>query len=163
MSTLSDEPITVWIVEDDEHYKITLTKALKNTSDIQCKRTFWDCETALKWLKKGGDWTPPDVILLDINLPGLSGIEGIGHLKAHLPEANIVMLTIIDSTETIYDALRAGASGYLLKSAPFDQITDAIREASQGGTLMPAEVAQKVLGFFTQTEAEAESDVPVQA
>jgi DNA-binding NarL/FixJ family response regulator len=91
------------------------------------------------------------VILLDIKLPGLSGIDAIQHLKSRVPETHIIMLTIIDKPETIYAALRAGASGYLLKNSPLTQITAAVREASRGGMLMPSGVAEKVLSFFAQT------------
>ena len=149
METLTS-PITVWIVEDDEQYRQPLAFLLNHSADMRCAKTFVDCEAALKQAKNLKEQDVPDIILLDINLPGLSGIEGIGQLKALLPQVGIVMLTIIDDADTIFEALRAGASGYLLKNASVDQITTAIREARQGGTLMPAPVASKVFSFFTQ-------------
>lgn len=146
-----EESIVVWLVEDDEQYGKTLSNGFKKTLDIKCREIFADCESILNWLDTDENWSPADVILLDIRLPGLSGIEAIQHLKARVPETHIVMLTIIDKPETIYDALRAGASGYLLKNSPLDQIIAAVREASRGGMLMPSGVAEKVLSFFAQT------------
>ena len=153
MSSEPATPITVWVVEDDTHYRESLHSVLGQTAGLQCTWAFMDCESTLAHAKVCQPPDSPDVILLDINLPGLSGIEGIGQLKAYLPRARIVMLTILDTADTIYDALRAGASGYLLKNASLCQIIDAIRTAHQGGTLMPAEVASKVLGFFTAAGA----------
>lgn len=149
--------ITVWIVEDDGEFRKTLTFLLDNTSGMACGHVFGSCEEALDLLDefsgRARPWDLPDVLLLDINLPGLSGLEGIGRLKTLLPGTGIVMLTIRDDADTIYEAFRAGASGYLLKNAGVDQIISAVREAHQGGTLMPAPVARKVLAFFQQQGA----------
>lgn len=149
--------ITVWVIEDDLQYRQTLAYLLDHTSDLRCGQTFEACEEALDLLdayegRAKPEWWP-DVVLLDVNLPGLSGIEGLGRLKAHLPKTQILMLTIRDDADTIYEALRAGASGYLVKNAGVDQIIAAVREASQGGTLMTAPVARKVLSFFQQQTA----------
>ena len=158
MASSPPYPITVWIIEDAKDYRETISYVLDNTSGIQCTQQFPDCEAALGLLENRLDWEPPHVILLDINLPGMSGLEGIGQLKNHMPDANIVMLTIREEANTIYDALRAGASGYLRKEASLDQIVTAVREAAQGGTLMPADVASKVLSFFRQPEMETNTD-----
>jgi DNA-binding NarL/FixJ family response regulator len=88
------------------------------------------------------------VLLLDVNLPGMSGLDGLGALKARLPAARVVMLTIRDDAETIYAALGAGASGYLLKNADPDQLAAAVEAARNGGMLMPGPVARKVLAAF---------------
>jgi DNA-binding NarL/FixJ family response regulator len=121
---------------------------LDHTTGLRCARTFEDCEAALALLRSGFPVDAPRVILLDVHLPGMNGLEGIRHLKATMPLAAIIMLTISDHTDTIFTAFRAGASGYLPKSAPIDQIVTAVREAAQGGTLMPSLVAQKVLGYL---------------
>ena len=92
---------------------------------------------------------PPDVVLMDYNLPGMNGVEGLKHLKQHLPTVSIIMLTIEDDEDLIYEALRAGASGYLTKNSSLDKMISAVKESSQGGTLMPSGVARKVLSFFT--------------
>ncbi len=146
----AEDSIAVWIVEDETKYRETICTVLEHTEGLQCAEAFPDCEAALDWLKIAPVEQVPDIILLDINLPGLSGIEGIGRMKALVPQTHIVMLTILDAADTIYDAFRAGASGYLLKNTPLRGIVAAVREASQGGMLMPPDVAGKVLDFFTK-------------
>ena len=156
MPTTLTAPITVWIVEDDHRYRQTLRFVLSNTSGLQCTQAFFHCEGALKLAtaihdKKAAD-DVPDVILLDINLPGLSGVDGIAALKTCLPETTIVMLTILDDADIIYEALRNGASGYLLKTDPLDQIIAAVRAAALCGMSMAPDVAHKVLGYFKKTK-----------
>lgn len=141
-------PITVWIIEDDSNYRQTLNQALDFTDGLDCTETFSSCEAAMNWLQIAPADQAPDVILLDINLPGVSGIEGISQLKAKSPQTHIIMLTIIDDQNTIFDALRSGASGYLLKNSELDDIIGAIEAAAKGGTFMPPEVANKVLALF---------------
>lgn len=146
--------ITIWVIEDEPGYRTTLKDLLDNVSGMNCAFAFEDCESVLDMLStyegRARPWNQPDVLMLDINLPGLNGIEGIGALKTHLTGTRIVMLTINDDAETIYAAFQAGASGYLFKNSSVDQIIDAIRQAALGGLLMPAPVADKVLRFFQQ-------------
>jgi DNA-binding NarL/FixJ family response regulator len=154
-STPRDETsITVWVIEDDGSFRQTLTFLLDNTTGIHCGSAHDDIETALEWIdtyqRRGRSWPRPDVLLLDINLPGLSGIEGLGIIKSKLPDTRIVMLTIRDDANTIVSAFREGASGYLLKNAGVDRIIAAVREAYRGGMLMPPPVARQVLDIFRQ-------------
>ena len=142
--------IHAWIVEDEEEMRTTMRYVLDNTRGINCKETFIDCEGSLKAITHFPPDQYPDVILLDINLPGINGIECIGKIKALLPDSKIVMLTIVDKPKVIFNALRAGASGYLLKNAKVDDIIAAVRAAAVGGTLLPPKVATEVLGFFTE-------------
>jgi len=146
--------ITVWVVEDDSEFRGTLTFLLDNTTGMKCGGAHGDVETALDWIdsyqRRARPWPRPDVLLLDINLPGLSGIEGLGRIKAKLPNTRIVMLTIRDDANTIASAFQKGASGYLLKNAGVDRIIAAVREAHSGGMLMPAPVARQVLDIFRQ-------------
>jgi DNA-binding NarL/FixJ family response regulator len=135
-------PPTVWIVEDDADYR----DALAATLAPAVERAFGSVEDALAWAADAPD--APDVVLLDVNLPGRTGIEGLGDLKARLPGARVVMLTIRDDAATVYAALRAGASGYLLKGAAPDEIAAAVEAARSGGMLMPAPVARLVLAHF---------------
>ncbi|MEM1094580.1 MAG: response regulator transcription factor [Bacteroidota bacterium] len=148
----SSPETTVWIVEDDDRLRETLVYLLDHTTAIACPQAFSSCEEALDMIRayqaRQRQWARPDVLLLDINLPGRSGLDALPQFKALLPDLQIVMLTIRDETDTIFTAFRAGASGYLLKNASVDQIIAAIREARNGGTLMPAPVAKKVLAFF---------------
>lgn len=148
----SAQPVVdIWIIEDDVKFRDTVTLLIKNTPNMVCHNAFGSCEDALEYLKaakKNKEWTPPHVLLLDVNLPGKSGIESIGALKTHMPDTSIVMLTIRDDSDTIYKALRNGASGYLFKNAGVHEIISVIKESRSGGTLMPAPVARKVLGLF---------------
>ena len=140
----------VWIVEDDVDYREALAELL--SAEVRAVETFGSVEAALARVDSFGRGAPeagwPEVVLLDVNLPGLSGIEGIGEIKARLAAAAIVMLTIRDDAETIYQALGAGASGYLLKGTDPDALLAAIHEARAGGMLMQRQVARLVLAAF---------------
>lgn len=135
-------PATVWIVEDDAGYRDAVAAALGPS----VRETFDSVEDALTCADVAQEL--PEVLLLDINLPGLSGLDGIAMLKARLPSTRVVMLTIRDEPEAVYAALGAGASGYLLKSVGADAIADAVETARQGGMWMPAPVARLVLDRF---------------
>jgi DNA-binding NarL/FixJ family response regulator len=152
-------PIHVWIIEDDLSFRETMEDLLERTADLALGQSFGAVEEALGWIDdaeaQDEAWTRPDVLLLDINLPGMTGIDGIGDIKARLPETGVIMLTIRDEAASIFEAFRAGASGYLLKNSPIDRIIAAIREASTGGMLMPSPVARKVLQFFQQPKPTA--------
>ena len=146
-----DAPLPVWIIEDDDAFRDTIAQVLDYTLGLRCAGTHGSVEEALAAAdvaRRSGPGAMPRVVLLDVNLPGQSGIEGIGALKAALPDARIVMLTIRDDAETVYAALGAGASGFMLKSSGVDQLVVGVREAAAGGMLMPAPVARRVLAAF---------------
>lgn len=149
--TPSTSDIRIWLVEDDESYRQTLALIVGTTEGFKVDLEFGDCESALDAAKHGH---AADVILLDINLPGLSGVEGLSQLKRLVPHARVIMLTIIDDAATIFEAFQNGASGYLLKNSSVDKIVAAVREASMGGMLMPAPVAEKVLAHFRRPDRE---------
>ena len=154
---MPDRPaITVWVVEDDLAYRQTLLAVLDHVPDLACGGAFGSAEAVLEAAARSGEpeASAPDVLLLDINLPGRSGLDVLSELKRRLPTIHIIMLTIRDEAETIYAALRAGASGYLLKNAGVDPIVAAIRQAHAGGMLMPAPVARQVLAFFQKEPAD---------
>ena len=144
--------ISVWLVEDDADYRLTIEDLLNHTSGFKCSEVFFAYEEVESLLGAPEGWSAPDVILMDIGLPGLDGIEGVSHLKERLPAVPIVMLTVNDSADVIFNALRAGASGYLLKDTMADRIVAAIREAASGGVLMQAPVATKALQYFSQSK-----------
>ena len=146
-----EKPIGVWIVEDHSEYRQTLAYLLDHTAGLKCARVFHDYEELEAVVVGDEPFEPPEVVLMDFHLPGMTGIEGVSRLKAYMPEVPIVMLTICDAAQVIFDALRAGASGYLLKNVSLDHLIAAVREAYNGGTLMPAPVARKVLDFFAET------------
>ncbi|MEM8557062.1 MAG: response regulator transcription factor [Bacteroidota bacterium] len=148
-------PIRVWLVEDEEDYRETLRLLLDHTDGLEATQAFGSVEAALAWLDVGAR-TAPEVMLLDVNLPGMDGIEGVGALKTRLPATRIVMLTIRDDADTIYNALGAGASGYLVKNANVDQIIAGVKQAYEGGMLMPAPVARKVAAFFQDRRTPAD-------
>ena len=142
--------IDIWMVEDNAAYREKIVDLLNNISGMRCVAAFSDFESVQALVESRMLWDPPDIVLMDHALPGLNGTEGLVLLKSHLPEVPIVMLTHYDDVDIIYEAFCAGASGYLLKNAPLDQIVLAIRETYQGGTLLPAPVARKVLRFFNE-------------
>ena len=154
MSETHEASIVVWTIEDRPAYRNTLTTLLNNLSDMQCPQAFEDCESALSFLDDKADspilWSKPDVLLLDVELPGIDGVEGISALKERLPMTKIIMLTIRDDTDTIVASFKAGASGYLFKDASAEEIIEAVRQGARGGLLMPGNVAQKVLQFFKE-------------
>ncbi|MBO6577007.1 MAG: response regulator transcription factor [Rhodothermales bacterium] len=146
--------IVIWMVEDDADYRATMSSVLQLSPETSLSRSFGSCEEAFAFVASKefaeADEPVPDVMLLDVNLPGASGLESITQLKNELPGMAIVMLTIRNETETIFSAFRFGASGYLPKDSPIDEILDAVREASRGGTLMPALVAGEVLSLLRE-------------
>ncbi|MFQ5571191.1 MAG: response regulator transcription factor [Rhodothermales bacterium] len=145
-----DSRISIWLVEDDSRYRQTIAYLLNHTTGFRCDHVFFTFEELQDLLEGEKPWDPPAVVLLDIGLPGRDGIEGARYLKTRLPEVPILMLTGKDEPEIIFEALKAGASGYLLKETHLDEAIAAIRAAVRGGTLLPEPVASKVLQFFSE-------------
>jgi DNA-binding NarL/FixJ family response regulator len=141
--------ITVAIVEDDAGIRRSLDWLLKSSSEFSCVGSCKNTEEALRALPKAA----PQVILMDINLPDRSGIECTARIKELLPEVQVVMITVYGDTEKVFNALRAGASGYILKRTPPERILQAIREVHAGGVPMSSEIARKVLGAFREPVA----------
>jgi DNA-binding NarL/FixJ family response regulator len=142
--------IDVWIIEDNNELRETLTEVINNAPDMMCSLNFDYCENAIESLQTE---SPPQIILMDIGLPGMSGIEGVRHIKAISPTTNIIMLTVFEDNDKIFESLCAGASGYLLKRISGDKILEAIRDAWEGGAPMNAQIARKVLTMFTSLVA----------
>lgn len=136
--------ITVAIVEDDGDIRESLALLINGTPGFSCINTYSDCETALDGIVED----PPDVVLMDVGLPGMSGIEGIRLLKERLHEINLVVLTVHDESKLVFDALCAGACGYLLKDTPPAKLLEAIRETDEGGAPMSTQIARMVVGSF---------------
>ena len=140
----------VWIVEDDAEYRRTLGFLISHSSDLDCSETFESFEDLERHIEGVTDPALPDVILMDIGLPGTDGIEATGILKRRFPDLTVVMLTVSDVADSIFRSLRAGASGYLLKDTPVEETLSGIKAARAGGMLMPPSVARKVLDYFNR-------------
>jgi DNA-binding NarL/FixJ family response regulator len=138
--------ITIGIVEDDAGVRRSLEWLLKSTPEFSCVASCKDAEEALNLLPSAA----PQVVLMDIHLPYRSGIECAAQVKEMLPSTQVVMITVYDEDEKIFAALRAGASGYILKRTPPKKILQAIREVHAGGVPMSSEIARKVLGMFRE-------------
>lgn len=141
------EKITIWLVEDNLRFRQNIAELINNAEGIQCTRSFESCEEALKELEHSD---APRVVLMDIGLPGISGIEGLRRIKTITPTTDIVMLTVYDDDDKVFEAICAGASGYLLKDASADSILASIGEVVHGGAPMNAYIARRVITMFTR-------------
>lgn len=137
-------PITVSIVEDNEKLRGTLARVLSRAEGFQLVSEYSNAEDALKNLPSA----KPEVVLMDINLPGMNGVECVRQLKQLLPQTQVMMLTVYEDTENIFNALAVGASGYMLKRTPRDELLEAIREVHRGGSPMTTHIARKVVQSF---------------
>jgi DNA-binding NarL/FixJ family response regulator len=138
--------IKVAIVEDDKGIRQSLEWLLESSPEFSCVAACGSAEEAWTLLPKAA----PQVVLMDINLPARSGIECTVRLKELLPSVQVVMITVYDDSEKVFNALRAGASGYILKRAEPEKILQAIREVHAGGVPMSGEIARKVLSTFRE-------------
>ncbi|HEV2394593.1 MAG TPA: response regulator transcription factor [Verrucomicrobiae bacterium] len=136
--------ITVSIVEDNEQLRATLARVLGRAEGFKCLTQYPDAESALEGIPK----EHPQVVLMDINLPGINGVECVRRLKVVTPETQVVMLTVYEDTENIFNALAAGAAGYLLKRTKSAELIEAIREVQRGGSPMTTHIARKVTQSF---------------
>jgi DNA-binding NarL/FixJ family response regulator len=137
-------PITVSIVEDNDKLRGTLARVIARADGFSCVSQHGSAEDALKELPS----VKPSVVLMDINLPGINGVECVRQLKKILPQSNVMMLTVYEDTENIFNALAAGASGYMLKRTPGAELLEAIREVQRGGSPMTTHIARKVVQSF---------------
>jgi DNA-binding NarL/FixJ family response regulator len=136
--------VRVGLVEDDPRIRQGLAVLIGASPGFECIGDFPNGEEALAALPT----LAPDVVLMDINLPGMSGIECIRQLKKRLPTTQLVMLTVFEDHERIFQSLSAGASGYLLKSTPPARLLEAVLEVHQGGAPMSAQIARCVVDAF---------------
>ena len=140
---------SVVVVEDHRGLRNELTALLRTAPDINCVGAFASAEEAIKRIPER--W--PDVVLMDIGLPGMSGIECVGELKRRNPNLQILMVTVYEDSERIFKALMAGANGYLVKSKSTEHLLDAVRDLESGGAPMSSQIARKVVQHFHQMAA----------
>lgn len=154
--------IRVAVVEDREADRQRLSRLLRQTPGLTKVAACATAEEALQTLP--GLVPPPDIVMMDIGLPGLSGIECVRRLKGRVAQAQVMMLTVIEDHERIFQSLAAGATGYLLKKASDRQVVEAIRELHEGGAPMSGQIARQVVAVFqaAQPPAAAEKLTPVE-
>jgi DNA-binding NarL/FixJ family response regulator len=153
--TLPSDATTVWIVEDNPAYRRALARELNATPGLVCTAAFATAEEAIA---AGTAGPVPEILLLDIGLPGMSGLDAIPKFRAAAPATRVVVLTVFEDDQKIASAVRAGASGYLLKLAPVDEITARIREVRAGGATLDAKVTERVLGMLAAPGVPAAAD-----
>jgi DNA-binding NarL/FixJ family response regulator len=146
MSRRVNKNIQVALVEDDQGVRADLAKMIDSSPGFQCLGSYSDGFAALKGIPA----RRPDVVLMDINLPGMLGTECVSQLKNLHPDLPVLMLTVYDDSEQIFKSLMAGATGYLLKRTPKDKLLEAIREISNGGAPMSRQIARRVVQYFRE-------------
>src|SRR5690349_5573030 len=136
--------INISIIEDQRDMRESLVACLDHAPGLRCVGAHASGEDALRSIPKEA----PDVVLMDINLPGMNGIECVSKLKERLPKVQVLMLTTYDDGDMIFDSLRAGANGYLLKNVPQAELLQAVQQVQMGGAPMSLQVARKVINHF---------------
>ena len=142
-------PTTVSLVEDNDQLRGTLARVISRAEGFQCLSQYGNAEAALEGLPK----EKPNVVLMDINLPGMNGVECVRQLKQLAPTTQVIMLTAYEDTENIFNSLAAGASGYLLKRTSSAELIEAIRDVQKGGSPMTTHIARKVVQSFQKAGA----------
>ena len=145
-------PIKVAIVEDNKRLRESLSILIDGAGELRCINTFANAEEAIR--KLPADW--PDVLLMDINLPEMSGIECVAKLKAMRPTLQILMLTVYLESDKIFESLKAGASGYLIKQTSPAELLEAIADVHRGGSPMSSDIARKVVEYVQQPHQPAQ-------
>jgi len=138
--------IRIAVIEDNESYRKSLQSLFGKESDMEVVYADMYCENLLLTI----DIIEPDVVIMDINLPGMNGIEGVQKLREKQPALNVFMLTVFEDMERIFDSIKAGAVGYLLKKDPPDHIIDAVRKVFKGESVMNGKIARQVLDYFNR-------------
>jgi DNA-binding NarL/FixJ family response regulator len=138
--------IKVAIVDDDEGIRSGLVALIRRSTALKLTGDYPDAETALKEIPRKA----PDVVLMDINLPGMNGVECVRQLKAAVPAVQILMLTVYEDSDSLFNSFKAGASGYLLKRTASARLLEAIHDVHAGGSPMTPQLARRVVQFFSK-------------
>jgi DNA-binding NarL/FixJ family response regulator len=148
-------PVNICIIEDDKNTREAVVQLIGRYENLQCTGAFASGEIAMREIQS----RHPEVVLVDIRLPKMSGIECVAKLKALMPKVQVLMVTTYDESDLIFDSLRAGASGYLLKRTLNDELATAVEQVLAGGSPMSMQIARRVVNYFQkakQTTAEME-------
>jgi DNA-binding NarL/FixJ family response regulator len=145
--------IKVAIVDDDEGIRSSLALLIRRAPSFRLAGDFADAESALREIPR----LAPDVVLMDINLPGMNGVECVRQLKTILPGLQVLMLTVYEDSDSLFNSLKAGASGYLLKRTATARLLDAIRDVHAGGSPMTPQLARRVVQFFSKPAEQSSS------
>ena len=146
--------IKVAIVEDNSALRLSLEQLFSKSEGMQCVASLSNLMNVISELKR----SIPDIVLMDIGLPGINGIEGVRTVKSNFDTMQVLMFTVFEDDEKIFDAIRAGASGYLLKKTPPEEIIEAVKELYQGGAPMSPSIARKVIHVFQSHPPPAMTD-----
>jgi DNA-binding NarL/FixJ family response regulator len=146
--------IRVGIIEDDKEIRGAVKEYLDDQRNFKCSLA---CESVELFMNQLNEQTLPDIILMDIGLPGMSGINGIKLIKEQYPDINTIVFTVYHDSDKIFQSLCAGASGYLLKNAPFSELKQAISIVYEGGASMSPQIARNVIEFFQEPKRKPES------
>ncbi len=146
--------IFISLVEDDTGVREGLAALIGGTEGFKCVGKYSSCEDALEGIES----ETPDVMLMDIGLPGMSGIAGVRLVKSKFPDIKVLMLTVYENNERVFDAICAGADGYLLKTTPPIQLLQAIREIQSGGAAMSPAISRKVLEMFQRSHGKSSDE-----
>jgi DNA-binding NarL/FixJ family response regulator len=144
---MNERKTAVSIVDDETDLRESIIRYLNLTGEFECVSDYARAEDALARLPNDG----PAVVLMDIKMEGMNGIECVRRLKEKMPELQVIMLTVFEDADLIFEALRAGATGYLLKSQPPEKLLEAIHDVVAGGSPMSASIARKVVQLVRDT------------
>ncbi len=144
MNTMSQKKIQVGIIEDDQLIREGFNQLINAEANCECIVTYGDCESAIKDIENH----LLDVLLVDIELPGISGIEGIPKIKQIQPNLNIIVITVHENDDLVFEALCAGATGYLTKNISPSKLIESILDAHTGGAPMSTKIARMVVSSF---------------
>ena len=153
--TAPSDKIAVWLIEDHDDCRRMVARVINQIPGLHCPHLFSTVEAALAMLETE---PKPKVILTDVGLPGMNGIAGVRQIKARSPETEVIVLTVYDDHDKVFEAICAGASGYLLKNSSEETITNAIDEVLKGGSPMNPRVARMVLEMFAQQHSPKQKD-----
>jgi len=148
-NTAKPDAIRLWIIEDNAAFRSNLAEALDATERMSCQQDFSSFEEALECLQAADEI--PELILVDLSLPGMTGIEGLPYIRAEYPDIRCIVLTGSDKQKDVFDAICAGAAGYLLKNSKISDIIHSIDDVMNGGAALDPHVASMVLNAFPKS------------